>query len=54
MFILVGLVKKTRYKSKGGLTRHKETRHPDASVESLHKTSLDVIDGKQYEENGKR
>ena len=30
------------YKSKGGLTRHKKSRHTDASVESLHQTSFDV------------
>ena len=30
------------YKSKGGLTRHKKSRHPDVSVESSHQTSLDI------------
>ena len=30
------------YKSNGGLTRHKKSRHPDASVESSHQTSLDI------------
>ena len=39
------------YKSNVGLTRHKKSRHPDVSVESLHQKSLDVNTFTQLLEN---